>query len=248
MTISWQAKGILWAQQTFLKWNTSHPGFILRGLRAVMHQSPILVTKVRAGLALNTQRPSGFQGDWITHTDPGSAKHHLLYLHGGGYIAGRPAFYRSPVMRLAELLSANAVVPDYPLAPEHPFPAGLDSAVAAYQRMLDGGAPPQHVVVMGDSAGAGMTAALLLRLKQLDLPQPAAAVLFSPYANMLCTNASLRTNEPTDGMFTYKAVAAAMPMYYQKGRPAQSFGVACFWRFFRVCAYANLGVQSRVSA
>jgi len=90
---------------------------------------------------------------------------HVLYLHGGGYVYGRPAHYRDFIWRIANAAAATMHVADYRLGPEHPFPAAVDDAVSAYRSLIAAGADPRHLAIMGDSAGGGLTFATLLRLR-----------------------------------------------------------------------------------
>jgi monoterpene epsilon-lactone hydrolase len=104
----------------------------------------------------------------------------LLYLHGGGYVLGSAFGYRPLAGALAMAAETTALVPDYRLAPEHPFPAAVDDALHAYLWMLDQGTDPQRVTVAGDSSGGGLAVSLLLRLKERSLPMPAGAMLLCP--------------------------------------------------------------------
>jgi acetyl esterase/lipase len=108
----------------------------------------------------------------------------ILYLHGGGYTTGSPRTHRALTGQLAVRCGARLFVPDYRLAPEHPFPAGLDDAVTAYRGLLDAGVEPGGVVIAGDSAGGGLAVAAALRLRDLGQPLPRALVLFSPLADL----------------------------------------------------------------
>jgi epsilon-lactone hydrolase len=106
----------------------------------------------------------------------------LLYLHGGGHIAGSAFGYRPLVGALAEQAGTGIVVPDYRLAPEHPFPASIEDAVRAYRWMLDRGA--SQITVAGDSSGCSLVLSFLLRLRSQDLPRPAGAILFCPWVDL----------------------------------------------------------------
>jgi monoterpene epsilon-lactone hydrolase len=106
----------------------------------------------------------------------------LLYLHGGGHVAGSAFGYRPLVGALAEQAGTGVVVPDYRLAPEHPFPAAVEDAVRAYQWMLDRGSP--RVIVAGDSSGCSLIMSFLLSAGQQRLPKPAAAILFCPWVDL----------------------------------------------------------------
>jgi epsilon-lactone hydrolase len=125
---------------------------------------------------------------------------YLLYLHGGGYIAGSPSVYRHLAWRLALAVGAQVLAPDYRLAPEHPFPAALDDALAAYLWLLAEGVEPRQVAVVGDSAGGGLAFALLLRLRDQNRPLPAAVAALSPWTDLALTGASLRGNAKADPM------------------------------------------------
>ncbi|MCB1246567.1 MAG: alpha/beta hydrolase [Acidimicrobiia bacterium] len=122
----------------------------------------------------------------------------LFYLHGGAYVYGNPGTHRQHVARIVDATGMGAVAPSYRLAPRHPFPAGLDDALAAYLGLLDQGVPPDRVIVSGDSAGGGLTLALLVTLRDRNLPLPAGAVLFSPYTDLAHTSYTAVTNADTD--------------------------------------------------
>lgn len=108
----------------------------------------------------------------------------VLYLHGGAYCLGSPATHRSITSHLARRAGAEVFVADYRLAPEHPFPAALEDAVAAYRGLLAQGCAPARLALMGDSAGGGLALATALRLSELGEPLPAVLVLLSPWADL----------------------------------------------------------------
>jgi epsilon-lactone hydrolase len=107
----------------------------------------------------------------------------LLYLHGGAFVMGSPSAYRSRAVRLSYRCDAEVLVPDYRLAPEHPFPAALEDALAAW-RALTSIAPGRPALVGGDSAGGGLALSLMVQLRELGEPSPRGAVLLSPSANL----------------------------------------------------------------
>jgi acetyl esterase/lipase len=123
---------------------------------------------------------------------------HALYLHGGAYRICGPRHYRHVGWRFATAMQARLLVIDYRLAPEHPFPCALEDAVSAYRWLLDTGADPRRMAVLGDSAGGGLALALLLALRDRNLPLPAAAVALSPWTDLALTGASLVTNAKAD--------------------------------------------------
>ncbi len=110
----------------------------------------------------------------------------VLYLHGGCYTMGSAYGYQSLAGALALAADAAVLVPDYRLAPEHPFPAALDDAIAAYEWLLASGAAPHDVTVAGDSAGGGLAMSLLLHLRSTGVPLPGSALLLSPWLDLTC--------------------------------------------------------------
>src|SRR5690242_12064108 len=124
----------------------------------------------------------------------------VLYLHGGGHVSGSPALYGDFTWRIAAATRARTVILDHRLAPEHPFPAALDDAVAAYRALLADGADPRRMAVMGESAGGGLVLSLLLRLRDQGVPLPAAAIAISPWTDLALTGRSLRLNAKADPM------------------------------------------------
>lgn len=121
---------------------------------------------------------------WVT-PKAGAAETTVLYLHGGGYVLGSPQSYRGSTAQLAVDGGARLLVPDYRLAPEHPYPAALEDALAAWRWLLKT-TEPSRVVVAGDSAGGGLALSLLLALRDAGEPMPAGAVLLSPWVDLTC--------------------------------------------------------------
>lgn len=132
--------------------------------------------------------------------DTGTEGTSLLYLHGGGYCVGSPRTHRELAGRLARAARRPAVVPDYGLAPEHPFPAGLDDAFAVYCALAEqeGGAP----ALAGDSAGGGLALALMLRLREARLPLPPACGLMSPWTDLTLSGDAIGTRADRDPFLT----------------------------------------------
>ncbi len=124
----------------------------------------------------------------------------LLYLHGGAYVWGSCASYRAVAATFSRFTQARVLVPDYRLAPEHPFPAALEDCIAVYQWLLQGGIQPENIVLMGDSGGGGLTLATLVSLQQAGLPQPAGAILISPWLDLTLSAPSHTTKAEVDFM------------------------------------------------
>jgi epsilon-lactone hydrolase len=108
----------------------------------------------------------------------------VLLLHGGGYVMGSAFGYRHLASALAVAADACVIVPDYRLAPEHPFPAAVEDAVRAYLWMLDSGVPAERVVLAGDSAGGGLVLSVQTTLKRQDLPLPGGTVVLCPAVDL----------------------------------------------------------------
>ena len=125
---------------------------------------------------------------------------HILFLHGGGYVTGSPELYRHITWRFAAAADAELVAIDYRLAPDHPFPAALDDAEAAWAGLLAAGADPRRAAVLGDSAGGGLALALGLRLRDEGAPLPAAIVALSPWTDLALSGPSLIRNAAADPM------------------------------------------------
>lgn len=144
----------------------------------------------------------------------------ILYLHGGAFIMGSPASYRDRTMRVSYRCEAEVFVPAYRLAPENPFPAALDDALAAWTlvRTLRPDAP---LFVAGDSAGGGLSLSLLVRLRDLGLAMPNGAILLSPWTDLTISGASVDGNLGRDLWFTRKHLET-WARYYVNGADGHS--------------------------
>jgi acetyl esterase/lipase len=121
----------------------------------------------------------------------------ILYLHGGAFVMGSPASYRNRAMRLSYRCCADVFVPAYRLAPEHPYPAALEDALAAW-RFVRTLRPDVPIFVAGDSAGGGLALSLLVRLRELGLTMPSGAVLLSPWTDLTASGSSVDSNRRKD--------------------------------------------------
>jgi len=141
----------------------------------------------------------------------------VLYLHGGGYVIGSPRSHRHLAAAIARAAGSRALLLDYRLAPEHPFPAALDDAVAAYQWLLGRGIAPGRIVLAGDSAGGGLTVATLIALRERGLPRPAGGVCISPWVDLTCSGTSYATKAATDPIVTRDGVETLAQAYAGTG-------------------------------
>lgn len=126
----------------------------------------------------------------------------IFYLHGGAYAIGTAASSVGLASDLARRAGTRLVTVDYRLAPEHPYPAAIDDAVAAYRGLLDSGLAGSAIALAGESAGAGLAAATLVALKQIGLPQPTGAVLMSPWADLTLSGESVSAKAAVDPALT----------------------------------------------
>jgi acetyl esterase/lipase len=150
----------------------------------------------------------------IVGSGPG-AECSVLYLHGGGHVVGSAFGYQAHAGALAAAAETGVLLPDYRLAPEHPFPASLDDAVRAYGWLVEQAGGPERVVVAGDSSGGGLVMSLLLALKRDGVALPAAAVVFCPWVD-LTVRRSPSIAAPLAGEEDARRCAAA----YLAGHPA----------------------------
>lgn len=142
----------------------------------------------------------GRQALWIV-PHHATADRVLLCLHGGGYVGGSRFSHRKLFAHLARAVGARALVPDYPMAPEHTHPAQLDEVVDTYRWLLDQGVAPEHILFTGDSVGGGMAVTTQLRARSIGLPLPAGAMPFSPAVDFEATGASYDANRERDAFF-----------------------------------------------
>jgi acetyl esterase/lipase len=141
---------------------------------------------------------NGVPAEWIKPTTATDGV--ILYLHGGAYVAGSPRTHRNLTTRLAEGARRWVLAIDYRMAPEHPHPAAVEDAVAAYRFLLEGAKSSEQIAVVGDSAGGGLTVALLVALKNEGLPMPGCAVPISPWVDMEGVGESWTTRADVDPM------------------------------------------------
>ncbi len=156
----------------------------------------------------------GVPGEWLTPAGAIPARV-VLYLHGGGYLIGSPATHRGLAARIAAAAGARVLSLDYRLAPEHPFPAAVNDATAAYRALLAQDVAPDGIVIAGDSAGGGLALAVLVALRDAGIPLPAAGVVLSPWVDLAVTGESMTTRAAVDPMVQREAVAGMAQGYLQ---------------------------------
>ena len=178
-------------------------------LRAIMEEIPLRAAP--SHVAVENITLGGIKTERLRIAGANEAKA-ILYIHGGGFVAGVPGNHRPITWRLADKVGVPVYTIDYRLAPEHPFPAGLDDCVAAYRGLLDKGIAAKSIVIAGDSAGGNLTLVTALKLKELNLEQPGGLICLSPATDMEGFE-SRRSNIYSDAMFTAEMFASLPPLY-----------------------------------
>jgi epsilon-lactone hydrolase len=140
----------------------------------------------------------------------------VLWMHGGAFVAGSPRSAAAPAAHLARAASVRAISIDYRLAPEHPYPAAVEDAMAAYRALLDE-VPAHDLAVGGESAGGTLTLALLVAARDLGLPLPRAAVVFSPVTDLTVSGRSHRDKAAVDPVVDAAALSASIRAYLDGG-------------------------------
>ena len=163
--------------------------------------------------------PGSLRAEWLLDRDADCGRR-LLFLHGGGYVAGGITAYRNFTMWVAQAVRCAVLLIEYRLAPEHPFPAALEDAVTAFRWMCEHGpegrAPAQRAFLLGDSAGGGLALATLLALRERNAGRADAAVTFSAWTDLTNSGASMSKNE--DPRLGGKAVPECFAGLYLEGQ------------------------------
>lgn len=155
---------------------------------------------------------------WVQHSDaakPGI----ILYFHGGGYFFGQPETHAAMLARISQLTGLPAILPDYRKAPEHPFPAAPEDALAAYRALLDLGYAPDQIVLGGDSAGGGLALSLLQEILKSDLPKPGGVFVFSPWTDLTISSQSHLANARAEAVLPPERMAETAAGYLNGADP-----------------------------
>jgi monoterpene epsilon-lactone hydrolase len=194
---------------------SAHKGERLGPEARPIFDAMLAATPAAAEVRISFAIVGGIPGLWLrpANSQPGARG---LYLHGGGYVLGSAKALSSFVGHIAARVGADIFIPDYRLAPEHPFPAAIEDVVAAYRGLVAEGA--QRIVVVGDSAGGGLALSLLSILAAdgtMKTVQPIGAAVMSPWTDLALTGASFETRAEADPIFTRSVLRDFADMYLQ---------------------------------
>lgn len=198
---------------------SAHKGEKLGPEARPMFDAMFAATPAAANVRIGPATVGGITGFWLRlpNARPGAS---MLYLHGGGYVLGSAEALTHFAGQIAARVGADTFVPNYRLAPEHPFPAAIDDAVAAYHGLVAEGA--DRIVVVGDSAGGGLTLSLLSILasdKTKGMVQPVGAAVMSPWTDLALTGDTFETKAEADPIFTRGVLQGFADMYLQGQDP-----------------------------
>jgi acetyl esterase/lipase/hemerythrin-like domain-containing protein len=197
--VSWQAAGASVMFRATLKPFLSHTAFALK-MAERMRSRPELRFKVPRGYSVTPIEGAAFAGRVLRVQEAPPRTRTILYLPGGAFIFPASNGHTRLLAYLVKKCAADGVMVDYRLAPEHPFPASVEDALAAYSHLLDRGIEPREIAIAGDSAGGGLTLSLLLALRDARLPMPACAACLSPFVDVSLSGPSHEFNRWRDSL------------------------------------------------
>ncbi len=160
--------------------------------RETCEKGAVKFAKIPAGIRVQEEIIEDLNAEWLIpeNADPEKL---IFYIHGGGYVSGSCNDHRNVVSNLAKNSNTTCLQYEYRLAPEYPFPYALNDSIEVYKAVLLKDYKPQNIIIVGESAGGGLTLALLLALKQNQIPLPKAAVAISPWTDLSCKSNSYQT-------------------------------------------------------
>ena len=161
---------------------------------------------------------NGIRAEWTT-TPKDARDAALLYLHGGGYVIGSLDSHRHLAAEAGRAAGIAALALDYRLAPEHPFPAAVDDALAGFRFLLGRGISPGRVAIAGDSAGGGLVVAAMLAIREAGLPQPGCGWCISPWVDMEAIGETMTSKAATDPTVQRAGLLDMAKMYLSGADP-----------------------------
>lgn len=183
--------------------------------RANSERSAKWMGKLPASITVEKVNSNGLNAEWIYNLDSDPEKV-ILYLHGGGYVIGNIALYRLLSATLSQKTKARVFLPEYRLAPEHPYPAAVDDAVAAYRWLLGEGFRAENIIIAGDSAGGGLSLAATLSLRAEGQPLPAGVICLSPWTDLSLSGESHQSKAKAEAMLLKESLHLWASSYANK--------------------------------
>ena len=174
------------------------PEMTITGVRSIFEEWE-KATLEPDGVSFQSGQVGGVDGVWVYPADADKSKV-LMCTHGGGFAAGSSSSHRKLAGHIAKALGVTAFVLDYRLAPEHPYPAQVEDAVAVFNALLATGIAAKNIATIGDSAGGNLAIATVLRLRELKSETPGCVIAFSPWLDMELTGGTLDSNASTDAL------------------------------------------------
>ena len=171
-----------------------------------------------ADVATESVTVNGVPAEWVSTPDA-NPQRVVLYLHGGAYVIGSIKTHRDLAGRISRASGARVLNCDYRLAPEHPHPAAVDDALAAYRWLIDQRRAPAQLAVAGDSAGGGLTIATLVAIRDAGLPLPAAGICLSPWVDLEGIGESMTTAAHLDPMVQKEHLVRMAKLYLGEHDP-----------------------------
>jgi acetyl esterase/lipase len=211
--VSWQSKVLNFLTRYVIKKPVQRRGLNPSTARKVVRRLEFLASGLGGHVHSEHTRIAGVPCD-VLHSDKATpVEFTVLYLHGGGFFLHLPRSYKRFARRIAERFGATVYLPDYRLAPEHRHPAAPDDCLAVYRALLAAGRDPQHMAIMGDSAGGNLALVTLLRARDEGLPLPACALLLSPGADLTFSGDSFISNAHADPLVPMNALHLVTSQY-----------------------------------
>jgi phosphinothricin tripeptide acetyl hydrolase len=175
---------------------------------------------IPVGATVEPADADGVPVEWMRVADSAPDRN-LMYIHGGAYVMGSVNASRNMLHILLQRTQATGFNVDYRLAPEHPFPAGLEDCVTAYAWLLSTGIDPQRIAVAGDSAGGGLVAGMLVAARDRGLPMPACAAITSAWADLALAGRSYEERARRDPALSVQSLQLSADLYLDGQDPSQ---------------------------
>ncbi len=219
--MSLRAKLVSFCLPWFMK--PRHPSDVqIEDVRRRLERFARLIPPPPHGTEVITVDAGGVKAEHVT-TSRSQHDRYVLHLHGGAYLLGFPALFRDFTWRIADAAGARVLCLDYRLAPEHPFPAAIEDATAAYHWLTAQCTKSRHVAIIGDSSGGGLALASMMHLRDEGSPLPAAAVLLSPWTDLALTGQSLTEFGSSDPMVPVELMPRAVELYLAGADPRSPY-------------------------